>query len=231
MSSNTSHWVAIRDKAPPRVPAITSNLKERINDLERDLRATPMRHYVYRDLPFAVFCYLPHEEWVMREEVSLLQTRLQNGLGRTVVTISLADLLWQAVDNSEGMAELEALEQSSGFNAAQHQVQDYPSDPDWQPLPRLLTERLANLDPDKHLVFIMRAGALAPNLYRLPKLIDEMKGQTQVPCVLFLPATTEGAGLRFMGIAESEGRGSFHTKIYTTWPSATAIVAPGETVP
>jgi hypothetical protein len=77
-----------------------------------------------------------------------------------------------------------------------------------------LAERLAELDPDRHLAFITRAAALTPNFYRVSKLLDEMKGHTQVPCVLFMPATTEGSSLRFMGIAENEGRGSYHTKVY-----------------
>jgi hypothetical protein len=29
-----------------------------------------------------------------------------------------------------------------------------------------------------------------------------------------MPATTAGSSLRFMGIAENEGRGSYHTKVY-----------------
>jgi len=106
------------------------------------------------------------------------------------------------------------LEQREGFGAAQLQVQDYLSDRDWRPLPGLLAERLAELDPDRHIAFIVRAGALAPNIYRVSKLLDEMKGLTRVPCVLFMPATTEGNSLRFMGIAENEGRGSYHTKVY-----------------
>ena len=36
-----------------------SSLKERVKTLEVDLKASPMRHYVYRDLPFAIFCYPP----------------------------------------------------------------------------------------------------------------------------------------------------------------------------
>jgi hypothetical protein len=189
-------------------------LKERIRTLETDLKAVPMRHYIYHDLPFAIFCYPPQDEWVMRNELRLLKTRLENKLERKVVFISLADLLWQAIDESEGMEPVTALEQDGGFDAAQRQVQDYLSDPDWRPLPDLLAEQLSALEPDKHLAFIVRAGALAPNLYRVSKLLDEMKGRTQVPCVLFMPATTDGAGLRFMGIAENEGRGSYHTKVY-----------------
>lgn len=191
-----------------------SKLKERISNLEKDLKASPMRHYIYHDLPFAIFCYPPQDEWTMRNELRLLKTRLENGLNRTVVTLSLADLLWQAIDESEGMGPVTELELSNGFDEAQRQVQDYLSDPDWRPLPELLTERLSALDPNKDLVFIVRAGALAPNLYRVSKLLDEMKAKTKVPCVLFMPATTEGASLRFMGISENEGRGSYHTKVY-----------------
>lgn len=189
-------------------------LKERITTLESDLKANPMRHHVYHDLPFAIFCYNPEDEWQLRREVDLLKTRLENETDRQVVFISLAELLWQAVEGSEGIEEVAALEASSGFDAAQRQVQDYLSDPDWMPLPRLLAERLDVLDPERHLVFITRAGSLAPNLYRVSKLLDEMKGKTRVPCVLFMPAATEGNSLRFMGIAENEGRGSYHTKVY-----------------
>jgi hypothetical protein len=182
--------------------------------LEADLKATPMRHYVYSDLPFAIFCYRPDQEWAMRNEIRLLRTRLENALDRRVVTISLAELLWQAVEESEGVAAVAALECQEGFEEAEIQLQNYLSDPDWRPLPDLLAERLGALDPDRHVAFITRAGALAPNVYRVSKLLDEMKGRTRVPCVLFMPATTAGNSLRFMGIAENEGRGSYHTKVY-----------------
>jgi hypothetical protein len=192
-----------------------SSLKERVKTLEADLKASPMRHYIYHDLPFAIFCYPPDQEWAMRGEIERLKTRLENDTERSVVTISLAELLWQAIDESEGIEEVVALERQSGFDAAQLQIQDYLSDPDWRPLPDLLGERLEELDPERHIAFIVRTGALAPNIYRVSKLLDEMKGRTRVPCVLFMPATTEGrSSLRFMGIAENEGRGSYHTKVY-----------------
>jgi hypothetical protein len=192
-----------------------SSLKERMKTLEADLKASPMRHYIYHDLPFALFCYPPDQEWNMRREIALLKTRLENDTDRRIEFISLADLLWQAIDDSEGIEPVVELERRSGFDAAQMQIQDYLSEPDWRPLPDLLAERLGKLDPARHIAFIVRAGALAPNIYRVSKLLDEMKGRTRVPCVLFMPATTEGrSSLRFMGIAENEGRGSYHTKVY-----------------
>ena len=192
-----------------------TKMKERVRTLEADLKASPMRHYIYHDLPFAIFCYPPEQEWAMRREVDLLKTRLENDTNRKVAFVSLAELLWRAVDESEGLEAVVELERREGFEAAQLQIQDYLSDPDWRPLPDLLAERLAELDPDRHIAFIIRASALAPNIYRVSKLLDEMKGRTRVPCVLFMPATTERrSSLRFMGIAENEGRGSYHTKVY-----------------
>lgn len=192
-----------------------SSLKERIRTLEADLKMTPMRHHIYHDLPFAIFTYSPQEEWEMRREMQRLKTRLENDTRRTIVFISLAELMWQGVEESEGLETVIWYEQQNGFDAAQLLVQDYLSDPDWRPLPDLLHEQLEQLDPEHHLVFITRAAALAPNIYRVSKLLDEMKARTRVPCILFLPATTEGkASLRFMGIAENEGRGSYHTKVY-----------------
>lgn len=193
---------------------VVPTLRDRIRGLEADLKASPMRHYIYHDLPFAIFCYFPKDEWAMRREIGLLKTRLEQDTERRVVFVSLAELLWQAIDESEGIEAIVGLERLQGFDAAQLQIQDYLSDPDWRPLPDLLAERLAALDPQRHLAFIMRCGALAPNIYRVSKLLDEMKSRTGVPCVLFMPATTEGGGIRFMGIAENEGRGSYHTKVY-----------------
>lgn len=192
-----------------------SSLKERITRLEDDLRARPMRHYIYSDLPFAVFCYPPEQEWVMRKEMQLLKTRLENDTELRVTFISLADILWQAVDLSEGMGALSQKEVDEGFDAAQLQAYDYLSDQDWHPLPDLLAAKLVDLNPIHDLVFIWRAGALAPDIYRVSTLLDQMKGRTRIPCVLFMPATTDDSeGLRFLGLTVQERRGSYHTKVY-----------------
>lgn len=191
------------------------SLKDLVRNLESDLRSHPPRHYIYNDLPFAVFCYPPHQEWEMRREMQLLKTRLEKDKHWQVTLISLAELVWQSVDDTEGMDAIIVLEKSSGFQTAQSQVYEYLSDPDWRPLPDLLAERLSQLDPKKDLVFLWRAGSLAPEMYRVSTLLDKMKGRTSVSCVLFMPATSdESEGLRFMGLADLEPRGSYHTKIY-----------------
>ena len=120
-----------------------SSLSERVRLLEDDLKASPMRHYIYNDLPFAIFCYEPEQEWEMRAEIGRLKTRIEQETGRQVVLISLAELLWQSVEESEGIEEVAALEQKEGFEEAQRQVQDYLSDPDWRPLCDLLAQQTA----------------------------------------------------------------------------------------
>ena len=87
-----------------------SSLKERVKTLEADLKASPMRHYIYHDLPFAIFCYPPEQEWAMRGEIERLKTRLEKDTGRTIQYVSLAELLWQAIDESEGIEAVDPLD-------------------------------------------------------------------------------------------------------------------------
>jgi Domain of unknown function (DUF1788) len=191
-----------------------SSLKDRIDLLERDLRAEPMRITVYRDLPFAIFRYDPAEEWTVRREAGLLATRLE-GAGKHVTTVSLADLVWEAIDGTEGLEAIVELEGTRGFDAAQEQVTTYLSDEDFMPLPRLLTERLERLDARRDIAFLIRAAAMAPSIYHMSKLLDEMQGKTEVPTVLFYPGTIEGTtGLRFMGLKERDALGNYRVKIY-----------------
>lgn len=190
------------------------SLKERIELLEQDLLAKPPRVSVYRDLPFAILRYDPREEWELRREARHLATRLGNH-GREVVEVSMADLLWEAIDATEGMEALVNLERSRGFEAAQEQVTTYLSDPDFRPLADLLAERLASLDPKRHIVFLLRAATMAPAIYHMSRLLDEMQGRTEVTTILFYPGSLEGTtGLRFMDLPDREAMGNYRVKIY-----------------
>lgn len=190
------------------------SLKERIDLLEKDLKATPPRVSVYSDLPFAILRYDPGEEWDVRREAKLLATRL-GASGREVKFISLADLLWQAVDETEGLDAVVQLERQRGFEAAQEQITTYLSDVDWRPLPDMLAERLKALDPQRHVVFLTRAAVMAPAVYHMSKLLDEMQGRTRIITILFYPGTLDGTtGLRFMELKDREALGNYRVKIY-----------------
>src|SRR5436309_4229772 len=98
-----------------------SSLKERIELLRSDLKATPPRISVYHDLPFAILRYDPAEEWELRREVKLLATRLE-ATGREVHVIPMSEFLWRAIDETEGLNAVVELERERGYPAAQDQV-------------------------------------------------------------------------------------------------------------
>ena len=110
-----------------------SSLKERIELLEGDLTATPMRIATSHDVPYAVLRYSPTDEWVMRREIRLMTTRLE-ATGKTVVPISLAELLWESIQKSEGLEAVVELERDRGYVEAQNQLATYLFDEDWCPL-------------------------------------------------------------------------------------------------
>lgn len=191
-----------------------SSLTGRIELLEGDLKAAPPRISVYHDLPFAILRYDPAEEWELRREVKLLATRLETA-GRQAHLIPMSEFLWRAIDETEGMEEVVSLERQRGYVAAQEQVTTYLSDRDWRPLATLLAERLAGLDPARTVVFLTRVAAMAPGLYHMSKLLDQMHGKTRVTTILCYPGSIEGTtGLRFMGLTGREALGNYRVKIY-----------------
>ncbi len=191
-----------------------SSLGDRIEILENDLKADPPRISVYHDLPFAIFRYDPEDEWALRREARLLATRLGE-VGRNTCIIHMSDLLWKAIEDTEGIEAVVDLEKERGFLEAQEQVTTYLSDRDWLPLAGLLTERLRTLDPSTKVVFLMRAAAMAPGIYHMSKLLDQMKGKTSLTTILFYPGSIEGTtGLRFMDLKDRDALGNYRVKIY-----------------
>src|SRR5260370_35448568 len=103
--------------------------------LEADLVSRAPAFIMARELPFAIFRYDPlvqeENEWLMRGEVQKLATRVENKTGRKVGLLSLADLFWKSIRESEALDVLVTLEREHGFDAAQRQVNQYLSDPDF----------------------------------------------------------------------------------------------------
>jgi hypothetical protein len=190
------------------------SLEERFELLERDLLAKPPRIALMSNLPFAILRYEPEREWDVRRRARLLASKLEAD-GRKAQSLSMADLMWQAVDETEGMDAVVSLERRRGFDTAQRQINLYLSDPDFRPLPDLLTEKLRGLDPRRDVVFLMRLAALTPSIYHMSKLLEEMMSRTTVTTIMFYPGGLEGnTGLRFMNIAGREALGNYRVKIY-----------------
>ena len=191
-----------------------SSLKNRIEQIENDLKSDPPRVSVYHDLPFAIFRYDPEDEWTLRRETRLLATRLGE-VGKNTCIIHMSDLLWKAIEDTEGIEAVVDLEKEQGFLKAQEQITTYLSDRDWRPLADLLTESLQRLDDSTKVVFLMRAAAMTPGIYHMSKLLDEMKGKTYLTTILFYPGSIEGTtGLRFMDLKDRDALGNYRVKIY-----------------
>ena len=183
-----------------------SDWKKRLkNDLEPVLSLPDPRPKIsaYNNMPYAIFRYPPEDEFEVRAEITMLQTRLEQA-GKKVTRISLAECMEAALAAEDiTYADLAEQEKSIGLEKAVETVNSILSD--YQPLDRLVLERMpTSPDPTRDIVFITRAGALFP-VYRTSSLLEQMMGTIQIPAVLFYPGELDGAaGLRFMGILDAE---------------------------
>ena len=177
------------------------------NDLEPVLAAEDPRPKLgaYHDMPYAIFYYPPENEFDLREELRLLNVRLENA-GKRITTVSLAECLTEALD-SQGLTSETLLndEKMAGVEAVIDTVHNILSDDDYRPLVDLVTERLPSpQDPLKDVVMLTRAGALFP-VYRTHALLEQLKGRLNVPAVLYYPGELEGpTGLSFMGVYDPD---------------------------
>jgi hypothetical protein len=156
----------------------------------------------YHDMPYALFRYEPEEEFELRRQVSLLETRLTQK-GKRVKRISLAECLDKAMTAQRPLIEWFDTEREQGTETIVETVHSVLSE--YTPLVDLVAEQMPD-DPDplSDIVFIMRTGALFP-VYRTFSLLEQLKERVTVPTVLFYPGDLDGAaGLRFMGVLAAE---------------------------
>lgn len=183
-----------------------SDLERRLKqDLEPILEAPDPRQRIsaYHDMPYALFRYEPEDEFNLRQQVTLLETRLSQK-GKRVRRISLAQCLDSAMRLQRPLAEWFDVERELGTETVVETVHAVLSDGD-SPLVELVASQLPeDGDPLRDLVLILRTGALFP-VYRTFSLLEQLKGRVHVPTVLFYPGDLDGAaGLRFMGVLDAE---------------------------
>lgn len=174
-----------------------------------DLTAEISRH---QGVPFALFAYPPTDERVLRRELSLLRTRVENETVRKVTVFSMADLVMdaiRAVYGDGGLAHLAEMERSYAhlktkerLDLLRGQIESILSE--HYPVPAVLKKQMTTLDPQASVVFITRIGRLYP-FFRASALLENLMYEVQVPTILFYPGT-RGAGrntLRFMDSLEA----------------------------
>jgi hypothetical protein len=185
--------------------SVTDSMPDRLTkDLEPILALPDPRTKIsaYHDMPYAIFHYPPDEEFALRKQVRMLQTRLEMK-GKRVVTISLAECLDAAMRAERPMEDWFQAERDQGTDTIVETVHAVLSE--YQPLVELVAERMPqDADPLHDIVFILRTGALFP-VYRTFALLEQLKGRVKAPTVLFYPGELDGAaGLKFMGVLQAE---------------------------
>jgi len=156
----------------------------------------------YHDMPYALLRYDPEDEFELRKQVRLLETRLTQR-GKRLHRISLAQCLDEAMRTERPIEDWIAVEKEHGAASIVDTVHSVLSE--YQPLVEIVARHLPpEPEPLTDIVFILRTGALFP-VYRTFSLLEQLKGRVHVPTVLFYPGTLDGAaGLRFMGVLEPE---------------------------
>jgi len=174
-------------------------MEEDIKVLKEDLLYTPPKISAYHDMPFAIFCYDPKREFEFRKLVRLLASSIEQGHQKKITFISLARLLWDAIEKTEGLESIISVERQFGFDRAQETINTIISDSVFLPIADLLEDKIKTLNPDKDIVFLVRTAVFAPKIYRASLLLNQMYGRTMVPLVLFYPGRLGGGtDLRFM---------------------------------
>lgn len=157
----------------------------------------------YHDMPYALFRYDPEDEFILRQQVTLLETRLTQK-GKRVRRISLAECLEAAMRLQRPLSEWFDAERELGTETVVETVHAVLSGEDPSLVDLVACQLPAEGDPSHDIVFILRTGALFP-VYRTFSLLEQLKGRVHVPTVLFYPGDLDGAaGLRFMGVLDAE---------------------------
>lgn len=190
------------------------SLEKKLEELKNDIVSKPMRINAYHDLPFAIFRYDPSEEYPMRKHIRLLAITLEQYHNRAATCISLAKLMWSAIEMEDGIDKIAQLEKQRGFSVAEQTIHAYLEGESSSSLVNQLIQALEQLNPDRDIVFLVRTAALAPSIYRCSHLLDQLHGRTMVPIILFYPGTAEGpTDLRFMNIPEQSAHGGYNYRV------------------
>jgi hypothetical protein len=153
--------------------------------------------------PYQVYVYPPRDEWEVRSQLNCLKDWLVDPT-RAVpcAAVSLADVLWQAIDESGFADELFAQERAAAGNP-RALAELHKAVAELLRAPVKFSDRvIAAVDaagPVPSAVFLYRAGSLYPVL-RTSGLLDDLRPKLRRPVTLLYPGVLEGEfGLRFMG--------------------------------
>ena len=197
----------------------TSPLDEAILSLQRDL-VSGAGIGAQSGIPFAILRYSPQDEFLTRRKLRLLGHQLGEQ-GIKAAFVSVASLIWKAIEETDGVDFLyktEALR--NGVVRAQNDLRSRLQPDRTFSLAAQIMRTVESLPEAPDVVFLVRTGGMAPQVYRSSSLLNELQqaGYSK-PTVLCYPGTaTVGTDLRFYDLPDAEGLGTYNyrVKIYGT---------------
>lgn len=177
--------------------------------LEPALAQHPERPFGVNDVPFAVLCYPPEDEFDLRAAIRSLIMRLE-AKGKSCLRVSLARLMFDSLLSQAGIDEWAAVERESGWEDLLDTIPQILKEE--APLADRVETLAKKVDYDRGIIFLEHAGALFP-FFRTSSLLSQLEGKIRTPLVLLYPGRKKGEfGLQFMGKAEAEH--SYRAAIY-----------------
>jgi hypothetical protein len=152
--------------------------------------------------PYQLYQYLPQQEFRVRSDLIELRVWLE---ARQIpcVAISLADLFWQAIEESGRLPAIVAAEKDQGAAGLEGAIESIGN---MLRRPPSLSDRIVSElggVSARSAVFLYRAGALYPAL-RTSGLLDELLGRVRLPVTLLYPGRLHGKrGLSFLDILDA----------------------------
>lgn len=174
---------------------LSRSIEERIEYLEEKILAkgSPLGPYV--SVPFAIFPYPPSQEYRIQEAFELLGRRLEEK-GKGVISLSLAELMYEAIEEEDGLEYLFQIEKEIGAQVVGDL--NYLT----KAIQAKIVEYLEPKDPGKNVVILKRAGALYPAIEHLSGILNGLENRVRTPSILLYPGSVRGLSLSFMNMTE-----------------------------
>lgn len=177
-----------------------SSLDSTFETLRKQLKGSDALNPAKSD-PVFYFVHAPHETLDIKDRLSLWSAKLKQD-GLEVVTVSMAKLVWDIIDESgrwDAWLEVEPSSETAEINGA---VKDVVRGPNG------LVGKVAELTAEpveNRVLFFTDTGLLHP-YFRVRTLESGLHDRVKVPTVVFYPGRRSGQyGLHFLGFHTVDG--------------------------
>ena len=176
------------------------SLDATFDELRRRLQSPDALNPAKSD-PIFYFVHAPQQTLELRVKLPLWVARLRQD-GKEVITVSLADLVWDLIDASGRWNDWLDVEPEADLVQINEAVRDVLRAE--RGIVETVAGYVAQHIPDR-VLFLTDAGLVHP-YFRLRTLESGLHDRVQVPAVIFYPGSRSGQyGLRFLGFYSVDG--------------------------